>query len=96
MILSPDDQQSPEPMKTSHECTRWSAVIDDSCVFQFDPETKRGENAGFSRPVEARRSKSQVKTMLIAFFDSRNLIHNEFVSHSHKDKQLTNIIIAKS
>ena len=56
---------------------------DESWVSPFDPETKRQrlerKTLGSPRPVKARRSKSQVKTMLIALFDSRGLIHYEFV-----------------
>ena len=31
------------------------------------------------RPKKARMSKSKVKTMIIAFFDSRGIVHKEFV-----------------
>ena len=45
---------------------------------------------GSPRSLKARRSKSQVKTMLIAFFDSQGLIHHEFVPQG---QTVINIII---
>ena len=32
------------------------------------------------RPKKARMSRSRVKTMIIVFFDSRDIVHKEFVS----------------
>lgn len=56
---------------------------DETWVFQYDPETKRqsmqwvGEDG--SRPKKARMSRSQIKTMLIVFFDVNGIVHREFV-----------------
>lgn len=56
---------------------------DESWCFMYDPQTKRQSSAwlspGEQRPTKVRQQKSKVKTMLIAFFDSKGLIHHEFV-----------------
>lgn len=56
---------------------------DESWFFQYDPETKRQSSQWLSphtpRPKKARMSKSKVKTMIISFFDSRGIVHKEFV-----------------
>ncbi|XP_050522590.1 protein GVQW3-like [Daktulosphaira vitifoliae] len=56
---------------------------DESWFFQYDPETKRQSSQWLSpntpRPKKARMSKSRVKTMIITFFDSRGIVHKEFV-----------------
>ena len=56
---------------------------DESWVFDYDPETKR-QSAEWHmksspRPKKARMSRSRVKTMIIVFFDSRGIVHKEFV-----------------
>lgn len=56
---------------------------DETWCFEYDPEGKR-ESAEWHtkqspRPKKARMSKSKVKTMLIIFFDSRGIVHKEFV-----------------
>jgi len=57
---------------------------DESWVFNYGPETKR-QSAGWHtesspRPKKARMSRSWVKkTMIIVFFDSRGIVHKEFV-----------------
>ena len=56
---------------------------DESWCFQYDPTTKRQSSEwrdpAEGRPTKVRPSKSKVKTMLITFFDSRGIIHKEFV-----------------
>ena len=56
---------------------------DESWCYQYDPETKRQSMAWCSpsspRPTKSRMQKSKVKTMLIAFFDIKGIIHKEFV-----------------
>lgn len=56
---------------------------DESWYFQYDPETKRQSqqwlSPGAARPKKARMSKSKVKTMMICFFDSKGIVHKEFV-----------------
>lgn len=56
---------------------------DETWCFQYDPSTKR-QSAEWrlseeNRPTKVRATKSKVKTMLIAFFDSRGIVHKEFV-----------------
>jgi len=52
-------------------------------VFDYDPETKRQSSEWHTksspRPKKARMSRSTVKTMIIVFFDSRGIVHKEFV-----------------
>ena len=56
---------------------------DESWVFQYDPETKRQsrqwKSASSPRPKKARMQRSQVKVMLITFFDHQGMVHHEFV-----------------
>ena len=56
---------------------------DKSWVFDYDPETKRQSEAWHTksspRPTKARMSRSRVKNMIIVFFDSRGILHKEFV-----------------
>ena len=56
---------------------------DETWVFEYDPETKRQSMQWKSptspRPKKARMSKSKVKLMLIAFFDSKGIVHLEFI-----------------
>jgi len=56
---------------------------DESWVFDYDPETKRQSadwhTKSSRRPKKERMSRSRVKTMIIVFFDSRGIVHKEFV-----------------
>lgn len=56
---------------------------DESWVFEYDPETKRQSSEwhspGSPRPRKARMSKSRIKSMLIVFFDSKGVVHKEFL-----------------
>ena len=56
---------------------------DEIWCYQFDPESKRESMAWclptYSRPKKSRLPKSKVKTLLIAFFDNKGIIHKEFV-----------------
>lgn len=56
---------------------------DETWVFQYDPSSKRQSSEwlgpGDKKPTKSRLQKSRVKTMLIVFFDSRSIIHKEFV-----------------
>ena len=55
----------------------------ESWVFDYDPKTKRQSEERHTksspRPKRARMSRSRVKTMIIVFFDSRGIVHKEFV-----------------
>ena len=65
-----------------------SSVItgDESWFYGYDPETKQmssqWKTASSPRPKKARQVKSNVKTMLIAFFDIDGLVHHEYVPRS--------------
>jgi len=52
--------------------------------FQYDPETKRQstqwKTQNSPRPKKARMSRSQVKTMLLCFFDHKGIAHYEFIA----------------
>jgi [histone H3]-lysine36 N-dimethyltransferase SETMAR len=56
---------------------------DETWCFMYDPQTKRQSAAWLGpkspKPQKVRIQKSKVKTMLIAFFDAKGLIHHEFV-----------------
>jgi len=56
---------------------------DESWCYGYNPETKQQSSQWKSvsslRPKKARQVKSNVKTMLICFFDIKGLIHFEFV-----------------
>ena len=63
----------------------FSKVItgDESWCYGYDPETKQQssqwKSPGSPRPKKARQVKSNIKTMLICFFDCRGVVHAEFV-----------------
>ena len=62
----------------------FSVITGDECwVYGYDPETKQMSSQWSSssspRPKKAREVKSNIKTMLIAFFDIDGLVHHEFV-----------------
>ena len=55
---------------------------DESWVSDYDPETKRQSEEWHTKsscPKKARMSRSRVKTMIIVYFDSRGIVHKEFV-----------------
>ena len=56
---------------------------DESWVLDYDPETKRQSSEWHTksspRPKKARMNRSKVKTMIIVFFDSRGIVHKEFL-----------------
>lgn len=56
---------------------------DETWCFQYDPETKRQSmqwcSKGSPKPKKVRLQKSKIKTMLITFFDSKGIIHKEFM-----------------
>jgi histone-lysine N-methyltransferase SETMAR len=61
-----------------------SVITGDECwVYGYDLETKLVSsqwNTASSQPKKARQVKSNVKTMLIAFFDTDRLVHHDYVS----------------
>lgn len=56
---------------------------DETWCFQYDPETKRQSaewlSQGDPRPKKVRQEKSRIKTMLMFFYDSKGIVHKEFV-----------------
>ena len=60
-------------------------------VFQYDPEAKRQsrqwKSVSLPRPKKASMQCSQVKVMLITFFDHQGMVHHEFVSQGQTVNQ---------
>jgi len=56
---------------------------DESWCYGHDPETKQAlsqwKTPPSPRPKKARQVRSNVKTMLIVFFDVRGIVHREFI-----------------
>ncbi|GBN79472.1 hypothetical protein AVEN_131700-1 [Araneus ventricosus] len=87
------DEQKQHRMQTSGDfidaCDRNPQFLetivtgDESWFYQYDPETKRQSmewcSSSSPLPKKCRLTKSRIKTLLIAFFDSKGLIHHEFV-----------------
>lgn len=55
---------------------------DESWVYGYDPETKQQssqwKHASSPRPKKARQSRSNIKSMLIVFFDYEGVVHHEY------------------
>ena len=70
---------------TCDDETFLSRVItgDESWVYSYDPETKRQSSQWQSltspRPKKARQVKSNLKSIIITFFDIKGIVHKEFV-----------------
>jgi len=74
-------------------CQEWQSLGDDflnhvitgdeSWVYEYDLELKsqsrEWRQEGEPRPKKARRSRSNIKTMAIVFFDIRGVVHHEYV-----------------
>ena len=60
---------------------------DETWCFQYDPETKwqgmQWKTQNSPQPKKARMSQSQVKTMLVCFFDHKGIVHQEFNAQGH-------------
>jgi len=56
---------------------------DETWVYAYDPETKtqssQWKSPGSSRPKQARQVRSNIKSMLVCFFDQKGIVHKEFV-----------------
>ncbi|GFX73703.1 putative DD34D transposase [Trichonephila clavipes] len=74
-----------EDLATENDPNFLKSIVtgDETCCFQYDPETKRqsAEWKSHNSPQakKSRKSPSQIKTMLITFFNARGIIHKEFV-----------------
>jgi hypothetical protein len=71
--------------RSENDATFLPSIVtgDESCVYGYDPETKQmssqWKTPSSVRPKKARQVRSNVKTMLIAFFDAEGLVHHEFL-----------------
>jgi hypothetical protein len=56
---------------------------DESSVFAYDPETtmqsSEWHTSSSPRPKKSRATKSNIKVILVAFFDDEGIVHREFV-----------------
>ena len=56
---------------------------DETWVYAYDQETKtqsiQWKSPGLPRPKKARQVISNIKSMLICFFDQKGIVHKEFV-----------------
>ena len=90
-ILTADQQQQRVNVCTelrqlaSNDESFLSRVItgDESWVYGYDPETKQQSSQWKSptspRPKKSRRVKSNLKSIIITFFDIKGIVHKEFV-----------------
>jgi hypothetical protein len=57
---------------------------DETCCFEYGRETKwqsvQWKTQNSPRPKKARLFRSQVKNMLVSFFDHKGIVHCEFIS----------------
>jgi len=72
-----------DQLKTDPDFLSKIITGDEPWCYGYDPETKQQssqwKSASYSRPKKARQVKSNVKTMLICFFDIKGLVHFEFI-----------------
>ena len=79
----------------------FSKVItgDKSWCYTYDPETmhqsSEWKSSNSPRPKKARRLKSNVKTMLISFFDANGIVHSEFVPNGQTVNQAFHLQVLK-
>jgi len=76
-----------------HNAEMLDGVItnDETSCFQYDRETKRQsmqwKTQNSPRPKKARMSRSQVKTMLVCFFDHMGMVHYEVTAQGQTVNQ---------
>jgi len=72
-----------EQLKTEPDILSKIITGDESWCYGYDPETKQQssqwKSASSPRPKKARQVQSNVKPMLICFFDIKGLVHFEFI-----------------
>jgi hypothetical protein len=82
-----------------NEATFLPSIItgDESWVYGYDPETKQmpsqWKTPSSPRPKKARQVRSNVKAMLITFFDVEGLVHHEFLVQCQTMNQIVFITI---
>jgi histone-lysine N-methyltransferase SETMAR len=84
--------------RAENYATFLSSIItgDESWVYGYDPETKQmpqWKMPSSPRPKKARQVRSNVKTMLIAFFDAEGLVHHEFLPQRQTMNQTVYITV---
>jgi len=62
----------------------WNVITgDETWVYAYDPENKtessQWKSPGSPRPKKARQLRSNIKSMLICFFEQKGIVHKEFV-----------------
>ena len=90
-ILSEDQKQNQvkfcevilEKINNDPDILRQIITVDETWVFQYDPETKR-QSIQWKTPESPRFKKAhmlelKIKVMLITFFDQKGMAHHEFV-----------------
>jgi len=76
-----------------HNAEMFNRVItgDETWCFQYDPETKQQstqwKTQNSPRPKKARMFWSQVKIMLVRFFDHKGIVHYEFIAQGQTVNQ---------
>lgn len=72
-----------EQLKTDPDFLSKVITGDESWCYGYDPETKQQstqwKTSSSPRPKKCRQVKSNIKTMLICFFDMKGVVHMEFV-----------------
>ena len=80
-----------QQMEASKKLLENITTKNESWVFQYDPETKRQSHLWKSvsspRPKKACMQHSQVKVILITFFDHQGMVHHQFVPHGQTVNQ---------
>lgn len=71
-----------EQLKTESDILNQVITGDENWFFKYNLETKRGwgmAHVTISKTEKARMSKSEIKTMVIIFFNSRRVVHKEYI-----------------
>ena len=81
-LLTPDQKDT--RLTLSQEMMDRTAA-DPTWVYGYDPETKQQSSQwktpASPRPKKARQVKSNVKVMVVVFFDEAGVVHHEYVPH---------------
>jgi len=72
---------------------------DKTWVYAYDPETKtqssQWKSPGSPQPKKVRQVRSNIKSMLICFFDQKGIVHKEFVPPGQTDNAAFYIEVLK-